>query len=362
MTGDIRVIEDGADRRIRVAPPTPPWVWILVGLAVGVGFAVVFVTSSSTDPGPEAVVEIDPVTSPDSSVGVGEVVPDFPDALVLVVRTGLQDLEHLLWPKAGDPAEHPLPVAALGESKFDASGTWLAVSSRAQYTGESFLSMGRPRSLRPLAAEVTSFAWHDGKSALLAYTQSTDDGWQLWVSHSALPPKMVAEDSENIGEVAAWGDWGWAIQGESGTITLLNNDGEREATFEGTVLDSRPGGWILMIDEQVKLLSAGGDLLSVGIDLSSVGSGVGGAIAPDGKSVAIVGSSGLNVAAVAGDAPEMGIPLTGSIGKISWSSDSGFVIIPSLRGVMIVDVESGEIYEELKGDTVVEASVIPLRR
>lgn len=369
VTGDIRVIEDGAERSLRERPPTRPWVWILVGLAIGVGFAVVIATPSSTDPIPEAVedtvVDLDPVAPKDTPVGVADVVPGFPDALVAVTRTGRQNLAHLLWPIAGDSVIRPLPVGAFGEAEFDVTGTWLAISTRVPDTGDTFLSMGKPSSLRPLASDVRGFAWHDSQSGLLAYTQVTDDGWQLSISNAGREPYVVASDSENLGAVAAWGDWGWAIQSleaESESITLLTTAGGIKSVVEGTVLDSSPFGSILMVDDQVRILSAGGGLRSIHVEPAALGGVFAGAISPDGTSAALLGSLGLNVISIAGAVPELTVPFTTAINKVSWSSDSRFVIIPFLSGVIVVNVESGESWEELKAHTVIESAVIPLNR
>lgn len=363
MTGDIRVIEDGADRHVTVRPPTPPWVWILVGLAVGVGFALIVVTPTSTTPVPEAVidpaVEFDPISNPVSSIGIADAVPGFPDALVAVAQAGRQSLQHLLWPVAGDPVTRPLPVGAFGDSEFDVAGTWLAVATRLPDTDKQLLSMGKPASLRPLASDVGSFAWHDSESGLLSYTQTVEDVWQLRTSRSGREPKIMVSDIGSSSVVAAWGDWGWAINDESGMITLLNSDGQVKTTSRGKILDSHPGGWILIYDDRVRLLSAGGGLQTVDVD-PTIGGVLGGAISPDGDSVALLGSIGLSVASVAGETPDLTVPFPIALSKVGWSSDSRFVVIPFLRGVIVVDVRTGETYEKLTEHTIVEASVIPL--
>jgi len=366
MTGDIRVIEDGADQRLSARPPTPPWVWILVGLAAGIGFAVVFVTPSSTVSAPETVentvVEIDPVLSPGQTNGITDAVPGFPDALVAVAQTGRQNLEHLLWPFAGDPVTRALPVGAFGDSKFDVTGTWLAVSTRIPETGETFLSRGKPSSLIPLASGVTSFTWHDSESGRLAYTQITDDVLEVRVSRSGRSSELVTTDSALTAEVAAWGDWGWAIQDESGRITLLNEAAVVKTTSQGNVLDSHPDGWILTYDFRVRLLSAGGGLRALDVDPATIGEVLGGAISPDRGQVALVGTMGLTVVTIADDSVAVSVPFTVPNTKVSWSSDSRFVLVPSLRGVIIVDTGTGELFEEITEHVIVEAAVIPLSR
>lgn len=369
MTGDLRVIEDGADRQLRGRPPTPPWVWILVGLAAGIGFAVVFVTPSSTTPEPEAVdvtvVSIDPVLSPDQSIGIADAIPGFRDALVAVTRTGRQNLEHLLWPVAGNPIIRPLPVGAFGDSRFDVTGTWLAVSTRLPDSDGGVLSMGKPSSLAPLASDVTSFAWHDATSGLLAYTQEIDGVWALSVSKITRQAQIVATGEGVVwsgGKVAAWGDWGFAIQDDSGSIALLTADGELKSTASGQVLDSIPTGWIGIYDGDLKLLSAGGGLRSLDFNATSIGGVLAAAISPDGTQIAVLGGSGLKISAIVGDAPTAEFPFTASLSKVEWSSDSRFVVMPFLRGVVVVDTANGRTYEHLVNHTIVEASVIPLTR
>ena len=366
MTGDIRVIEDGADRQVRVRPPTPPWVWILVGLAIGVGFALIVVTPPSTTPAPEAVidpaVELNPISNRGLSIGIADAVPEFPDALVAVAQAGRRSLQHLLWPVAGDPVTRPLPVGDFGDSEFDVTGTWLAVSTHVPDTDHQLLSMGKPASLRPLASDVGSLAWHDSESGFLAYTQFVDDVWQLRTSRSGREPEIVLSDIGSSGEIAAWGDWGWAIHDESEKITLLNSDGQVKTTSQGKILDSHPDGWILIYDDRVRLLSAGGGLQTVEVDPPIIGRVLGGAISPDGDSVALLGSIGLSVASIAGETPGLTVPFPIALSKVGWSSDSRFVVIPFLRGVVVVDVRTGETYEKLTEHTIVEASVIPLSR
>jgi hypothetical protein len=172
----------------------------------------------------------------------------------------------------------------------------------------------------------------------------------------------VVSDIGTSGEVAAWGEWGWAIHDESGLITLLNNDGEVKTTSQGKILDSHHDGWILIYDDRVRLLSAGGGLQTVDVDPTSIGGVLGGAISPDGNSVALLGSIGLSVTSISGNTPEVTIPFPVARSKVGWSSDSSFVVIPFLRGVIVVNVRSGETYEKLTEHTIVAASVIPLSR
>ena len=114
------------------------------------------------------------------------------------------------------------------------------------------------------------------------------------------------------GEVAAWGDWGFAIQhdsdqDESGSITLLTGDGELKTTLSGRVLDSSPAGWIVIYDGDLKLLANGG-LRSLNINSTSIGGVLAAALSPDGAQIALLGHSGLKITAIRGDTPTVDIP------------------------------------------------------
>ena len=61
---------------------------------------------------------------------------------------------------------------------------------------------------------------------------------------------MVARAVGIIGQVEAWGDWGFAVQDESaGEIVLFTDTGEIKDRQVGRILDSDGAGW-LAIDNQ----------------------------------------------------------------------------------------------------------------
>jgi hypothetical protein len=140
---------------------------------------------------------------------------------------------------------------------------------------------------------------------------------------------------------------------------MLTENGELKTTLTGRVLDSNPSGWIVIYDEDVKLLANGG-LRSLNVNSTSIGGVLAATLSPDGAQIALLGGSGLKITAIRGDTPTAVIPFTASLSKVNWSSDSRFVVVPFLRGVLVVDTANGRTYEELTEHTIIEVSVIPL--
>ncbi|MGB7860755.1 MAG: hypothetical protein WBM90_09680 [Acidimicrobiia bacterium] len=363
MPGEVRIVEDGLEQSVPARPDVKPWVWMLVGLLIGIGFAVVFFTPTSADspidPVEDALPDLAPVRGLGEAIGISEAVPGFHDALVAINRTDAESLEHVLWPIDKSSVTQALPVGAFGESEFDSMGTWMATTTRVPDIDEMVLYMGKPSGLTPLVDNVTSFQWHDTRSALLAYTRFVDGQWTLWTTQSGHTPEEVSTGLAG-GEVAAWGDWGYAIQGEDDNISLLTPEGDLKTTARGRILGSHPAGWIAVHDGELRLLSAGGGLNTMDLNLASIGGAVSAAISPDLEKLAVIGTSGLKVAPIQGGGETVEVPLDASIGKVSWSSDSRFVLVPLVSGVKIVDVVDVRTYDEMEGRQLVEVSVIPL--
>lgn len=299
----------------------------------------------------------------DESVGIADAVPGFPDALVAVSETEGRALEYLLWPVAGDPIAPPLPAGDFGTAAFDTSGSWLAISTQVPDSKGLVLSVGRPAFLQPHASNVTSFKWHDGNQPALAYAQVVDDEWHLWeIRPPGLVPELRASGLEPGGLVAAWGDWGWVIQDlVNNQITLLTPDGELKTTVDGVVFDSTPAGWMIIGDDTgLHWLSSGGGLRALDIGIESIGPILTLAIAPDGESIAMVGTNGVKISPVDGD----GIvtektPFFTESPVVAWSSDSRFVVLPSVRGVLVFDrVRGGRSFQNLTSYAVKAVSVI----
>ena len=367
MPGDLRVVEDGVSQE-QLTRRRSPWVWIAVGVVIGVGFGVVFSTPTSPAPEPEAqpvdetAPAIDPVAVLAEGTGITEAIEGFGDAMVAITRTGSQNLEHLLWPIESEPVTRPLAVGGVAEADFDVTGTWLAVSTSVPDSEGGLLSAGKPASLAPLASNVTSFIWHDGTTGILAYTQEADGVWTLSVSQGARPALIVASGPPGRGDIVAFGDWGFAIEDDVGEITLLNANAEIKSTAFGQILHSSPDGWLVLLDDELKLMSAGGGIRALGQPSASIGAVEAAALSPDGDRIAVLGTNGLKVSAIDGEMPTVEVPFTTPISKLTWTADSRFVVVPFLQGVIVVDTETGRTYEDLVDHTVIETGVIPLSR
>jgi hypothetical protein len=365
MTSDVRIVEDGLEQRSPAPRPPSAWVWLATGIVVGLGIGVVVFTPTSTV-GDELlpVAAATPVTTieiPASPPGITDVVPGFPDALVVITGDDGQSLSHLLWPVVRDMVTRSLPVGDSGEVSFDASGTWIATATRVPDAEGFVLSMGKASFLDPVASNVTSFSWSDEESALLSYTQLVDGQWLLWVVGPDRNPDLIARGLKDRGDVAAWGDWGWALQTQSGEVTLLASSSEVIGAHEGVALDSHPTGWVLIDNDGLMLVSTSGVVTALDTLVDPVGGAVAAEVSPDGTKVAVVGREGLKVFPVDGEGEVIHASFTAEPSQVTWSSDSRFVVVPLVVGVIFVDtVESGRTYEDLASHHIRAVAVIPL--
>ncbi|MGH3650500.1 MAG: hypothetical protein ACRDU9_07285 [Acidimicrobiia bacterium] len=362
MARESMVIEDGVDGSRSVSKPKSGWILAAVGFAFGLGVGVV-VTYPAAVPTPVgAVVEpaIDEeVTPPEdlSNIGISGSVPGFPDALVGVGDAVGSGLDHLLWPLRG-----PLVVRTMtggSDVRFDATGQFLAMSEQVPALDGLLLSMGRFNGIRPVISGVTSFAWHDSESAELSFTTETDGEWKLFRVSANFTPKSITTEAINGGSVAAWGDWGYAIQTEDEMVVLLTSDGRLKDVEPGVALASHHTGWVLVDDDGLKLLSAGGGVRGLGAPAVPVRRVLTATFAPDGQKVALGGTAGVAVLDTTG-VSDVSMVSNQSSPWVAWSSDSRFVIAPAPSGVLIHDLDSGETSRVLIGHTVVAADVLPV--
>jgi hypothetical protein len=353
------VVEEGLDSPPRPDRPSSAWLTAVVAFALGLGIGVLAVGPVPTVAPTATVVaspeDLEPVTTttlPEDG-GISTRVPSFPDALVAVARTTSSSLDHVLWPHSG-----PLntrPMAGAESARFDASGLFLALSSRLPASDLLVLSMGRFNQVRPVATGVNGFAWHDSEPALLSYTTEVDGMWRLHVVKANFSSDVIVEAPAPGGRVVAWGDWGWAIQSSPSQVRLLNPSGEFKDEEAGLAYDSRADGWLFIVGDRPKLVSAGGGVLALDTDLN-VGRLAAAEFSPDGGRIALAGERGVNVLDLESlVVDELGGGLTT---EVTWSTDSRFVIAPAGSGVVIYDVHTASSYQVLRGRSILAVSVV----
>lgn len=351
------VVEDGVEERSSRPRSRPQW--ILVVVSVALGFALGTLVTTDADPIEEVPTTetsvVDEPAAPESA-GISAVIPGFSDALVAVGGGLGAGVEVWHW-----PADGPLVTRGMtdGEDvRFDATGQFVAVTEPIPGLQGSLLSMGRFNRIRPVRAGVTSFAWHDSRSGVVAYTTEDDGRWQLYRAARTLVPQIVLDDRFETGSVIAWGEWGYAIQIEDDRLALVNEDGEFKDFESGQAYASHETGWVFMTDEDLKIVSAGGGVRRFLPFPSQFDPISAASFSPDGSRVAMAGDFG--VAVLDREAEEL-IELTPGFSAdwVTWSSDSRFVLAPAQSGVYVHDLESGETHRVLSGRSVVAASVFP---
>lgn len=358
MAEQVRVVDVETAERPPSATPRSGWALFALGVAVGLGAAIVFVTPTGSSPTPTsgAGEMAPPITSEDPEVpepGISEVVEGFPDALVAIGRSAGSSLTHLLWPYAG--GLNTSPMAGGEEAAFDSSGRYLALTAQVPGADGVVLSMGRHNQIRNVAAGVTGFSWHDSRPGVLAFTTVSEGAWQLATVTSSFQPEVLMESESDIGRIAAWGDWGWALQ--SGTeVTLLTTNGELKDTEPGTVLASHQTGWLFLEDNGPKLVSAGGGVIILQTELA-VGSPRAAVFSPDGSRLAVAGPRGVSIVNLDSEAIEtLDVPAD----TLGWSSDSRFLLAASGIGVTVLDGEEKSVQRILREHSVLTVAVVPL--
>ena len=367
MVGDSRVKVDGAPPEPAAKAPTSSIAVALIAFLVGLGIGVIFVgpvvdTTPSTLDSPALAEEPEPaesgpVPSEPTDLGVSEIVPDFPDALVGIGRSPGRAFEHLLWPIRGSLVARTMNGG--DNVAFDRASQFIAHTSSLPDLEGLLLSMGRFTSIRPAQTGVTGFQWHDTRSGLLAFTSDSDGEWGLFRMSADLSPRPVSADQPAGTRVTAWGDWGFAVANGSQTV-LLNPEGQQRAVFDGSVLASDGGGWLFASTPEPRLVSAGGGV-EVLRGLEVVGSIRGARFSPNGARLAVVGTAGVAVVELA-DGDEIRFSGLSGSNWVEWSSDSRFLIRSAASGLTIDDTLSGASYRLLQGRTILAAGVRPLTR
>lgn len=363
MVDDSHVVVDGAEV---ASPPSPQGstkaVWISIGLLI-TGILGLIGLSSVPDPATiadESVV-IETPRGPDADdVSLGAVVSGLDDALVGLSWTDDDQLLRVLWPNTRGAVSGTVDTGVVsdeGRTAFDVSGYFLAVVGPDPDTGDPRLLIGRHTGLQPAPGLVTSFAWHDDEPGILSYTTDTEDGGSLWRVVSNFPPVEIAGGGPLGWEVAAWGDWGYAMQAGD-EVVLLTPDADFKATRPGRVLGSSRDGWILVSSDELELVSAGGGVQRLDIPPDRMGAIDSASFAPNGESVAIAGSRGIFVFPLHGNGERVEL-IVGGTNFVTWSSDSRFLIAAMPSGVVVEDLETVNQYQILDDFMFQSLAMIP---
>jgi WD40 repeat protein len=360
MASDSMVVEDGVEERGPQRKAKSSWLLVAVAFALGLALG----TLSTVDRDVATVEAADPGTlegpsqpaADESDSGTSELLAGFPDALVAVSSGIGSGHDYLLWPVRGPLVRRSMTGGS--NVLLDATGQLVALSDQVPGLEGSVLSFGRFNGIRPISSGVTSYAWHDSKSGFLAFTTEFEGTWQLQRVSGSFEPTTVATGPGDGWKVAAWGEWGYAVQSADGSVTLLNAAGQQKSTVPGEVLTSHESGWLLVEEQGLKLVSAGGGVRR--LDLGEIAAPIFAAdFSPDGGLVAVAGRMGIEVYDLSSEARVVSFPGYPG-GWLSWSSDSKFVIAPARSGIVIHDLETGDTIRALIGHNVVVAQALPL--
>lgn len=332
------VYEDARESPGRDAS-SPRWAWLAVGLVLGAG-ATVLALGVDTPLPESAEPAAGSVTAP-AIGGISDVVEGFPDGLVAVTRSDGQSLALLIWPLLGEPYQRTIPVGASRPPDpvaFNATGRRIATLLPVPDRGLGVLYAGVPENAAIIANDVTGYAWHDTDPFRLAYTTFADGELLLWAQRPDLAePELVAQTVGIEGRVAAWGEWGYAIQDEGrDSVVLFTENGEIKDTSPGRVLDSYRSGWLAIDDDGVALVSAGGGVKRLQRDEAG-GAVMAGRFSPNGEYLGLLDRDGLRVIDLDADSALLSSAGTPGVPQLVWSSDSRFALYPGSRGIWVVD-------------------------
>jgi hypothetical protein len=283
-------------------------------------------------------------TVPGDTGGIGDLIDDFPDALVGTTRSNGRSLTLVTWPLSAPFHESSLTVGTSGQVtpvSFDATGemiaTALPIEDSLPGRSSGVLYAGVPDRAEILDFAVIGYAWHDTSPGALAYTTFMDDEMLLWtvvgsLSESTLVARAVGID----GGVVGWGDWGFVVQDDD-SIVLLTETGEITDTHPGRFLASSGDGRLAIEDEEVRVLDVGGEERSLEREGLRTGH-VTGRFSPDSQSLALVSPEDVEVVAVDQDTglveygSEPGLPH-----QVVWSSDGRYLLYPGQGGIVVAD-------------------------
>ncbi len=310
--------------------------WLGAGLLVGAGIAVLALGVDT--PSQPVATTIPPVeTRPGNPVGIGSVIPGFPDGLLATTRQEGLSLTLALWPESGNLIIKSVPVGSSSPPRvveFDVGGHQLATLVPVRDSSAGVLYAGVPESASIISTDVTSFAWHDSLPRTLAYTTQSDAETVVWVATGGLGESEVVVRVVGIeGGLRAWGEWGYAMQ-DRDDIVRFSPQGEIRDTATGRILDSHSSGSMAIDGDGIELLPGGGGprpLESGAIDegTGEKASALGAAFSNDGSRLAELSGAGLTVLSVADDTRVAESAQEPGMNQVLWSTDDRFVLYPA---------------------------------
>jgi len=357
-----KVVEDARGSSEREPVARPRWAWLVVGLVIGAGAAVLVLGGGTHAP---SIAPNDPEPGATPTVGgIGDVVEGFPDGLMAVTRSNGQSLELMIWPLQGEPYERTIPVGVSrppGPVAFDPSGRRIATLLPVPDRELGVLYAGIPENVEIIATDVTGYAWHDSEPLRLAYTTFVDGELILWVVRPDLAePELVTRAVDIDGAVAAWGDWGYAFQDEGrDAVVLLTDTGEIKDTHPGRVMASYGTGWLAVDSDGVDLLSAGGGVRE--LDREGLRADVlAGRFSDDGEQLAVLTMDRILVVSLDDDSELLDSGGRPGVPQLTWSSDGRFVLYPGTRGIWAMDTGNGNVEQILTSRTFTGLGIAPL--
>ena len=360
------VVEDARD----TAPQKPSRQglgWLGAGLLVGAGIAILVLgVDTSTGPTATTVPADGPAPSIAAGVGLGDVVPGFPDGLVATTRQEGLSLDFVLWPESGEPDVRSVPVGSSSPPRvveFDVGGHQLATLIPVRDSASGVLYAGVPESAFIVALDVTSFAWHDSSPRTLAYTTQSGGETLIWIATGGLGESEIAVRVVGLeGALEAWGEWGYAMQ-DRDDIVLFTPEGEIKDTASGRILDSFSSGWMAIDREGMELLSAGGavrELAGAAIDepTGAKASALEAAFSKDGSLLAELTGNGVTVVSIDDGSQVVEIDAEAGQPQVVWSTDNEFVLYPGRRGITVARVSDGATWEIMESEVVTGVGVL----
>ncbi|HEY6629009.1 MAG TPA: hypothetical protein VI193_08495, partial [Acidimicrobiia bacterium] len=281
------VVEDAKDSPTR-RPNRTGLVWLVAGLLIGAGLAVVFL---DTDIAPEPSTTTSTLGPQETRVvsiaGISEEIPGFPDGFMAIKRGEGLGLELLVWPESGDPTVRSVPFGTSSPPDpvaFDLSGRLAATLIPAPPDEvTSILYAGVPEAAAIISLDVTGYAWHDSVPEVLAYSTLQDGETKLWITRGNLASSELFAQAVGIGGgVVAVGEWGFAVQ-NGDEVALFDFFGDMTQLGVGRILGSEPTGWLSVDDNGLTLVNVDGSRRVIPTGASSL---LDATFSPDGTLIA----------------------------------------------------------------------------